>query len=435
MNHGLLRRQLAWYFLLRVIFLTLILGITATLEAKGHRLPTDKYHYPLLFIVAVYIFTIFSAALAGRIKKIHRFATIQLIFDVLLISCLVFATGTSHSLFTATYFLPIIVAGFMLFKRETLLMAASSTLAYGALLLLEHGGRYRLDLLITAPRPAVNLERLLNLLAINGISFFLTATLAALLTGRLYRAQEALSQSTSQIEAMEDRVRQSEKMAAVGEMAAGIAHEFRNPLAAISGSAQLLAQRLKDQPGQQQLLTIITRECDRLEKAVNNFLLFCRPAKPKQQWFPLQELLAESMAVIRQTPDCNTDHRLVVTESCRRQIWADRDQMRQVLLNLLANACQAMPRGGTIRCSAEPGYLDGRPALLIRISDSGPGLAPEQSRKIFDPYFTTRPNGTGLGLAIVHQIISGHGGAITVESAPGHGTAFLIQLPAGPQPR
>ncbi|MFU8818602.1 MAG: ATP-binding protein, partial [Desulfurivibrio sp.] len=108
------------------------------------------------------------------------------------------------------------------------------------------------------------------------------------------------------------------------------------------------------------------------------------------------------------------------------------DQLKQVFLNLLSNACQAMPDGGTISCSASQAWLDGEQVMLIRLRDDGPGLEPAIRRKIFNPYFTTRQDGTGLGLAIVHQIISGHGGVISVESTPGHGALFVIQLPHGP---
>lgn len=537
----LLKRQLAWYFLLRVVFLTLILGITAVLEAMGHRLPIDKLHYPLLFIGGVYLFTIASAVLAARIKDPRRFATLQIIFDILLISALVFFSGTSHSLFTVAYFPPIIAASFMLFRRCALLMASISTIAYGTLLFLEYS-QYNFDILISAPRPAASLERLLNLLAINGISFFLVAALAALLAVRLSRTEEALSRTTNQfdrlsllykqifddiatgiitvdhgwligsfnraaetitgyraeeavgqrvdrilpgikaahelanssraetelvrksgeqvpvgyswsrlysaepeennfilslqdlsrIREMEAKIRQSEKMAAVGEMAAGIAHEFRNPLAAISGSAQLLEQRLRDQPGQEKLLRIITRECDRLEAAVKNFLLFSRPARPSQQWLELKEIIAESMTVLGKTPTWSRRHNLELEFPAGIKVWADPDQLKQVFLNLLSNACQAMPDGGTINCGANQAWLDGEQVLLIRLRDDGPGLDPAIRRKIFDPYFTTRQDGTGLGLAIVHQIISGHGGGISAESTPGHGALFVIQLPHGP---
>ncbi|HET98402.1 MAG TPA: PAS domain S-box protein, partial [Desulfurivibrio alkaliphilus] len=537
----LLKKQLTWYFLLRVIFLTLILGITAVLEAKGHRLPSDKLHYPLLFIGGVYLFTIASAALAARVREPRRFATLQIIFDILLISTLVFFSGTSHSLFTVAYFPPIIVAGFMLFKRCALLMAAISTITYGTMLFLEFS-QYSFDILISAPRPAASLERLLNLLAINGISFFLVAALATLLATRLSRTEEALSRTTNQfdrltllykqifddittgiitvdqnwvissfnraaekitgyqaaeavgrrmdrifpgikpaeelaatgraetklvrkdgeqvpvgyswsrlysarpeennfilslqdlsrIREMEAKVRQSEKMAAVGEMAAGIAHEFRNPLAAISGSAQLLEQRLKDQPAQEKLLRIISRECDRLEAAVRNFLLFSRPARPRQEWLQLKEVIHESATLLGKTPTWGPRHRLELDFPDQTRVWADRDQLKQILLNLLSNACQAMPDGGTISCNASPAWRDDQQVLLIRLRDNGPGLDPAIRRKIFDPYFTTRQDGTGLGLAIVHQIISGHGGSISVESSPGQGTLFVIQLPNGP---
>lgn len=528
----LLKKQLAWYFLLRVSFLTLVLGITAILEVRGHRLTTDLYHYPLLFTAGVYLFTIISAALLGKIKRPQRFASLQIGVDVLLISCLVLFSGTSQSLFTVIYFMPIIAAGFMIFRRGALLMAALCTFAYGFLLLLEYS-QYDFNLLVIGARPDVSLERLLNLFAINGLSFFFVAALAGTLAGRLYRTEAALSQTTSRfdrlsnlykqifddistgiitvdgrhritsfnraaenicgwpaavavgkkvgeilpeidpagepgraeaeishrhgekipvgyswsrlygnnqdeegyilslqdlslIREMEARVRQSEKMAAVGEMAAGVAHEFRNPLAAISGSTQLLAQRLKAQPGQEKLLTIITRECDRLEAAVKSFLLFSRPASPQKQPLKLKKLWDECAELIRQIPDCTEQHRLTGEIAEKLEIRADREQLRQVLLNLLGNACQATPDGGEIKCRAA--LTDDGEKVIITLRDQGGGMTPEVRNRIFDPYFTTRREGTGLGLAIVHQIIEGHGGNIRVTSAPGQGTTFTIEL-------
>ncbi|ADH85662.1 two-component system sensor histidine kinase NtrB [Desulfurivibrio alkaliphilus] len=534
----LLKKQLAWYFLFRVTFLTLILGITAVLEARGHRLTTDLYHYPLLFIAGVYLFTILSATLLTRLKKLQGFALLQIIIDILLISCLVLFSGSSQSLFTVVYFLPIIVAAFMLFKRSALLMASLSTFAYGFLLLLEYI-RYDFNLLSIGPRAEVSLERLLNLFAINGLSFFLVAALAGTLAGRLYRTEAALSRTASHydrlsslykqifddittgiitvdsqgritscnraaegisgwpaeeirgrrveeimpeiqagrepgtrgraeseltrksgekipvgyswsrlygtkreenggailslqdlslIRDMEARVRQSEKMAAVGEMAAGVAHEFRNPLAAISGSTQLLAQRLQKQPGQEKLLAIITRECDRLEAAIKNFLLFCRPATPRKQWVNLYELWEECIGLIRQTPDCTERHRLVGKMPPDLEVWADREQLRQVLLNLVSNACQAMPEGGELSCTAENFQSENESGVRIRLQDQGKGISPEDRERIFNPYFTTRQEGTGLGLAIVHQIIAGHGGRIRVASSLGQGTTFTVEL-------
>lgn len=533
-----LKRQLAWFFLLRVIFLTLILGITAVLEAKGHRLTTDKFLYPLLFIAAVYLFTIISAALLSRIDNIRRFASLQIAIDILLISCLVFFSGTSQSLFTVVYFLPIIAGSFMLFHRGALLMAALCTMAYGGLLLLEYI-QFDFNLLTMGPRPATSLERLLNLFAINGLSFFFVAGLGATLAHRLYRTEAALSRTTSsldrlnnlykqifddiasgivtvnkdraitsfnraaerisgyraeeaigrpvteifaeiryegnletttraegeitrkngdkiplgyswsrlhgtnpeeknfilslrdlsRIREMEARIRQSEKMAAVGEMAAGIAHEFRNPLAAISGSAQLLARRLQGQPDQANLLAIITRECDRLEAAIKNFLLFSRPANPNQEWVNLNELCEESATLLSQTPTCSADHHLTSAVPANIKVWADREQLRQVIINLLSNACQAMPAGGTIESSARREIHQGRAGISIKIRDNGKGMTPQVQAKIFNPYFTTRQEGTGLGLAIAHQIINGHGGQITVHSMADQGTTFTVHLP------
>jgi len=542
----LLKNQLGWLLLLRVIFLTLVLGISAVLQAKGLRLAEEKFLYPIIFIGGVYLFTIGSALLLRRIDCYRPFAVFQLTIDILLVSCLVFFSGTSQSLFTVIYFLPIIAGGFMLFKRGGLLMAALSTIGYGLMLALEYS-RHTINILTIVRPVPLSIEGLLNLFAINGLSFFFVALISASVAERLYRSEAALAGATSrfdrlsllykqifddittgivtvdgdnlitscnraaerisgyraveiigrradrffpnprptdeqtwQAEAelqrkdgvaipvgytwsrlhspdlaensriitmqdlsrlreMEAKVRQTEKMAAVGEMAAGVAHEFRNPLAAISGSAQLLAQRaaaLEEQAvaapaGQGKLLEIIIRECDRLEAAVRDFLLFSRPAAPAPALTAIKPIAEEAMEVIRQTPACTEQHRFVLEISEQLEGWADAAQLKQVLLNLFANACQAMPKGGTITCAArreeENGATGG--GLWLQVRDNGPGITAEHLQKIFNPYFTTRPDGTGLGLAIVHQIVTSHHGAIRATSTPGHGAAFTITLP------
>lgn len=544
----LLKNQLGWLLLLRVIFLTLVLGISAVLQAKGLRLAEEKFLYPVLFISGVYLFTIGSALLLRTIACYRPFAVGQLTIDILLISCLVFFSGTSQSLFTVIYFLPIIAGGFMLFKRGGLLLAALSTISYGVLLALEYS-RHTINILTIVRPVSLSIEGLLNLFAINGISFFFVAVISASVAERLYRTEAALAGATSrfdrlsllykqifddittgiitvdgdhritscnraaeritgyraieligrradqlfpdlrpadeqtwQAEAqlqrkdgvaipvgyswsrlhspdlmensriitmqdlsrlreMEARVRQTEKMAAVGEMAAGIAHEFRNPLAAISGSAQLLAQRaaaLEQQAigapaGQGKLLEIIIRECDRLEGAVRDFLLFSRPAAPARSQTAIRPIAEEAIEVIRQTPACAAEHRFVLEIGDEVEGWVDGAQLKQVLLNLFGNACQAMPAGGVITCAARQEGEAGagkENGLWLQVRDNGPGITAENLQKIFNPYFTTRPDGTGLGLAIVHQIIASHDGAIKAESSPpGHGAAFTITLP------
>jgi len=234
----------------------------------------------------------------------------------------------------------------------------------------------------------------------------------------------------SRIRQMEEQVRQSEKMAAIGKIAAGIAHEFRNPLAAISGAAQVLDQDAPPSSTSHSLLNIISRECSRLEANISDFLQFSRPAVPEQAWIPLAALLDECWTVIQQNTKFNHHCRLQTSIPTHLDCWADHHQLTQVFLNLIHNACLSMEQGGLIEISAqEESTGDGRAVIAIAVKDSGCGIPEAMQADIFAPFFTTRENGTGLGLAIVQQIIEGHQGLVGLTSEVGVGTTFTVRLP------
>jgi two-component system sensor histidine kinase PilS (NtrC family) len=240
-------------------------------------------------------------------------------------------------------------------------------------------------------------------------------------------------QDLSEIKKMEDQVRQAEKMAALGEMAAGLAHEFRNPLAAISGSAQMLRNELGDNQMQHGLMKIIVRECTRLEKSIADFLQFSKPAVPEREWLLLENLLEDAVALLKQSPDWRDNISILSEIPEKFACWGDAQQLKRVLINLIQNACSALDNaGGEIRVMArETTDDDGQEKCLINIIDSGPGIPPALADKIFNPFFTTRDSGTGLGLAIVHQIIDSHRGNIKVENCGEDeaGANFAITLP------
>ena len=242
-------------------------------------------------------------------------------------------------------------------------------------------------------------------------------------------------QDISKIEKMEQKLREREKMAAIGELSASIAHDFRNPLAAISGSAQVLAldgSGPADSAGTRQTLTeIILRESDRMAKIINNFLQFARPAPVQNEWFNLRRLVMEAINSLQQGgTECAIEVEISETMDC----WGDRQQVQTVVMHLLANACQAVEggQGGVTVRGAEDRWQE-RNVSRIDVVDQGPGLGPEVRKRMFEPFFTTRESGTGLGLAIVRQIVEHHGGTIRVDSEPGHGCVISILLPL-PQP-
>lgn len=238
-------------------------------------------------------------------------------------------------------------------------------------------------------------------------------------------------QDINKIREMEAKVQQAEKMAAIGEIAAGIAHEFRNPLAAISGATQILDQDEEQSQTNKSLLTIINREIRRLERNINDFLQFSKPSVPEKKWLSIATLIEESLAVTRQIPglvdNCLIKYDIPENFDC----WADHYQMQQIFINLIHNALQAMSNnGGEIIISAkETSNLNGLEETVIEFTDTGPGINERVLQNVYQPFFTTKENGTGLGLAIVKQIIESHEGTISINSMPNKGTTVTITLP------
>ena len=239
-------------------------------------------------------------------------------------------------------------------------------------------------------------------------------------------------QNLSQIKKMEAKVQQSEKMATIGEMAAGVAHEFRNPLAAISGAAQILRSEAPPTSTNQKLTNIIVRECDRLDGTIEEFLQFSKPSLPDREWFSLYEASQECVQMLEQKPDWNRSCKITNEIPEHIDVHGDHDQVEQVLINLISNGYAAMEgKEGCIRLTAkEESLKDGSECTIISVNNTGPPIPTKQMGKIFEPFFTTRENGTGLGLAIVRQIIERHDGAIYVTNLPhDEGVTFTITIP------
>ena len=239
----------------------------------------------------------------------------------------------------------------------------------------------------------------------------------------------------TQIKQMEAELKKADRLAAIGELSARIAHEIRNPLAAISGSVQLIVQGDTISHDDKRLLTIAVRETDRLNALISDFLAYARPAVPHKAAVDLNGFAADIQTFLA------TDHRfgqIVLCNDCPpgMTVYVDRDQFRQVLLNLLVNAAEEMPSGGMVRLSASLDRLEqnGAEQLFTRIiiEDNGPGMDSAIMARIFEPFFTTKQAGTGLGLATVYRIVESHGGTMHVESTPGAGTQFIISLPGEP---
>jgi two-component system sensor histidine kinase PilS (NtrC family) len=225
---------------------------------------------------------------------------------------------------------------------------------------------------------------------------------------------------------MEEEIRLKDRMAAVGELAAGIAHEVGNPLAAISGSVQMLGKTVAESSPQHKLLEIILKESQRLNRTIKSFLQFARPKERSMIEFDICQLLAENLNLLRNSQEVSDAHRIeldVVPEVA--QITADPDQISQLFWNLARNALKSMPDGGKLRIS---GLLTGE-TYTLSFRDDGCGMGEEQRRKMFHPFQSGFREGTGIGMAIVYRIVEEHGGRLEVESALDHGTEIRITLP------
>ncbi|NOK33138.1 PAS domain-containing sensor histidine kinase [Corallococcus exercitus] len=231
-------------------------------------------------------------------------------------------------------------------------------------------------------------------------------------------------QDLTELRRMEEDLKRTDRLASLGALSAQLAHEIRNPLAAMRGSAQLLAQEQSRDVVVTKLTGILTREADRLARLVEDFLRFARPPEPQRRPVALDALLSETVDMLRADPLAREVQMEVRTpEALTAPV--DPDQLRQVLINLLRNGFQAAGPQGTVRVALARAEKEAQ----IRVWDSAGSITEEMMGHLFEPFFTTRSGGTGLGLSTAHSIIHAHGGSIRVTSSPADGTEFLVGLP------
>ncbi|ROQ92302.1 PAS domain-containing sensor histidine kinase [Desulfosoma caldarium] len=227
------------------------------------------------------------------------------------------------------------------------------------------------------------------------------------------------------VRTLEEKLRRHERLAALGKLASGVAHEIRNPLSSIKGFAAILARKAAGDPSAQEVAQTMTHEVDRLNRVISELLEFARPAELEIRPVQLRDIIEHSMKLVeRDALQAGVELSVELSPPDLRA-EVDADRFSQVLLNLYLNAIQAMHRGGRLSVRAS---MD-QNTLRVDVEDTGPGIAPEALGHVFDPYFTTKPNGVGLGLAIVHKIVEAHGGDIVVDKSDAKGTRFVIRIP------
>ncbi len=229
----------------------------------------------------------------------------------------------------------------------------------------------------------------------------------------------------TRIRELEVELRRNERLASLGRLAAGIAHELRNPLSSIKGFAAILGNKVKDDEKAKEIALVMQREVERLNRVISGLLEFARPPVLKKKRVLISDIVRHSVNLVEDEARTRGVEIRIKGESRDIYVNVDPDHFAQILLNLFLNALQSMENGGTLKVRIHE--YSGKVAILV--ADTGHGIPPDQLSRIFDPYFTTKSTGVGLGLAIVHKLVEAHGGSIRVFSTPGSGTRFLIRIP------
>lgn len=329
-----------------------------------------------------------------------------------------------HDIFQRLYYLPIILAALWFGLRGGLLYSIIVSIAFAPHILFQWGGQMTMEM-----------EKYLEILLYNivgGVTGLLSQrererTVELQRTaGGLEESCQKLQIQSERIIVIEEQLRRAEKLSTLGEMAAVLAHEIRNPLGSIRGTAEILKDDYKPGDPKHEFIEIQIKETQRLNRVVEDFLHMARPQPADMRQCPVQEEL-ETIATLVSNDARERQIKLVLQPpSAPVVIRADREKLRQAFLNIIINALQATPPGGSVIIST---VVHQATSCAICFRDSGPGIDAETLGRIFEPFFTTKPDGTGLGLAITRKLIVSHGGTMLVESEVGRGTTVTVRLP------
>jgi two-component system sensor histidine kinase PilS (NtrC family) len=337
----------------------------------------------------------------------------------MVVTAILFVTGSFSSIFSFLYLVIIIYSSMLLPIRGTIVIAALCSIQFGIMVDLEYYGVIypfgKNDGLLASVYPG---SQVFYKILITMIACFAVAFLSSFLS-------EQVRKTRRELRTMEDHVKRVEKMASIGEMAAGMAHEIKNPLASLTGSIQLLREDIRYDPDHDRLMQIVLREADRLSSLVNNFLLYARPPAGRVEAIELDKVLTDTVELLKK--DAAADGRIIIAKKIQSHIWISMDpvHLRQILWNLFLNAAEAIDGEGVIDIEM---YASTNRHAFVRITDDGCGMTREELKSIFDPFFTTKPAGTGLGLSIVHRIFEAYDAWLNVDSEAGKGTTITLQF-------
>jgi signal transduction histidine kinase len=355
---------------------------------------------------------------------VTRKALLWLWLPILVITAAHFLTPDTqdwlHDILRRLYYMPIIVAAFLFGMRGSLTVAMVSSVLYlpHAFMLMDHPG----SMLHHDPTGTAN--KVLEILLYNVV-----ALVTGLLVEREHRAHAALEQQMVQMRAIGAQVIRTGRLQALGQLSAGLAHEIRNPLATLKAAAALVGDTVPETSPRRRFVGILQQELERMERLLERFLAFARPAVLLMRQVEAATVIENAMDLAR--PQANL-HSITIESHAPAGVTlsCDPDRLAQVLLNVLLNAVQFSPDRGLIEVEYERRVNTQGAYHVIHVRDEGPGVDPVHRDQMFDPFFTTRPEGTGLGLSIASRLMDEHEGWIEEENRPEGGAEFRVVLPA-----
>ncbi|MFW6333661.1 MAG: two-component system sensor histidine kinase NtrB [Desulfosalsimonas sp.] len=417
-----LYRKLRWLILLRAVFAAVMLAsLSAVMLRTEFELQLADRALEWLLSLAFFLLALSVVYIVAlpRLRHLMLFAYFQVFADTLSVTLIVFITGSFSSIFSFMYLVVIVYSAMVIYRRGGMVTATLCGIQYGLMIDLEYYG-------IISP-PGGGADSLISGFDWQYIIYKLFLTISAcyavaLLSGYLSEQERVAKR---ELWAMEDQMKRMERLAAVGEIAAGLAHEIKNPLASLTGSIQMLSDQIDYDPDQERLMAIVTREADRLSTLVTDFLRFAKPGRGRAEIIELDKSVSEIVSLFGSEPECKS--RLTINTDLTPGLFVriDPEHLKQVMWNLLNNAAEAIEDKGTVEVGVYPVK---KHYACISISDNGCGMDEQTMAGVFDPFFSSKPGGTGLGLSIVQQVVGAHGGLVDIDSQPGIGTTVTVRL-------
>ena len=419
-----LATRLAWITALRLSLLVLLLGATTFFYLRGDLSAYPRSQSLILWTIgAGFVLAAGYAVVLRRGKNLRSLALTQIVLDQLTWTIIVYVSGGATSGATSFYGLTCLVGAILLGPRGS---AVAAFVGYGLYALLC-GGFYMGVVVPPLNQPAANYAVTGATLPYPMLTTALGMTVVGVLSGYL---ADRLRRTGGQLVQARQRADEAERLAMLGRLAAGLAHEIRNPLGSISGSIEMLRESPDLSDEDKQLCDIVTRETARLNRLVTDMMDLARPRAPQPEPVDVAALARDVVELARRSERGSDVTVVYEGPDDRVMAWCDGAQIRQVLWNLVRNGVQASAAGTQVVVRVSAG-----PKVGLTVLDAGPGVSPEAKDRIFDAFYTTRAHGAGIGLAVVKRVIDDHakyGATIDVESPSSGGAEFRVELEPPP---